>query len=152
MIAAIFVAEIGDVHRFTGPDQLACWAGLTTRVDSSDTAPRHGHVSKQGSRLLRWAAIEGCQRAREPYLVQTPGDHRPPRQKRPAHRHRGRRPAPDPGRLLHDARRARPLPDPPPGPDDAPTGPARDEPAHDAACARGRIGMTHHLVVAVDYM
>jgi len=26
-------------------------------------------VSKQGSRLLRWAAVEGCQRAREPYLA-----------------------------------------------------------------------------------
>ena len=26
-------------------------------------------MSKQGSRLLRWAAIEGCRHAREPYLV-----------------------------------------------------------------------------------
>ena len=26
-------------------------------------------MSKQGSRLLRWAAVEGCQRAREPYLA-----------------------------------------------------------------------------------
>ena len=68
--AAIFVAEIGDVHRFATADQLTCWAGLTTRVDSSDTKTRHGHVSKQGSRLLRWAAVEGCQHAREPYLVQ----------------------------------------------------------------------------------
>ena len=69
VMGAIFVAEIGDVHRFNSPDQLACWAGLTTRVDSSDKRTRYGHVSKQGSRLLRWAAIEGCQRAREPYLV-----------------------------------------------------------------------------------
>ena len=68
VMAAIFVAEIGDVHRFTNADQLACWAGLTTRVDSSDAKTRRGHVSKQGSRLLRWAAVEGCQRAREPYL------------------------------------------------------------------------------------
>jgi transposase len=69
VMAAIFVAEIGDVHRFATADQLACWAGLTTRVDSSDKRTRYGHVSKQGSRLLRWAAVEGCQRAREPYLV-----------------------------------------------------------------------------------
>lgn len=69
VMAAIFVAEIGDVHRFGTADQLACWAGLTTRVDSSDLHTRYGHVSKQGSRLLRWAAVEGCQRAREPYLV-----------------------------------------------------------------------------------
>jgi transposase len=69
VMAAIFVAEIGDVHRFASADQLACWSGLTTRVDSSDTRTRRGHVSKQGSRLLRWAAVEGCQRAREPYLI-----------------------------------------------------------------------------------
>jgi transposase len=69
-LAAIFVAEIGDITRFGSADQLACWAGLTTRVDSSDTRTRRGHVSKQGSRLLRWAAVEGCQRAREPYLAQ----------------------------------------------------------------------------------
>ena len=69
VMAAIFVAEIGDVHRFATADQLACWTGLTTRVDSSDRKTRYGHVSKQGSRLLRWAAVEGCQRAREPYLA-----------------------------------------------------------------------------------
>ena len=70
VLASIFVAEIGDVHRFTSADQLACRAGLTTRVDSSDAKTRSGHVSKQGARLLRWAAVEGCQRAQEPYLAQ----------------------------------------------------------------------------------
>ena len=29
VLAAVFVAEIGDVHRFAGPAQLSCWAGLT---------------------------------------------------------------------------------------------------------------------------
>ena len=56
--------------RFTSADRLACWAGLTTRVDSSDAKTRRGHVSKQGSRLLRWAAVEGCQHAREPHLAE----------------------------------------------------------------------------------
>lgn len=67
--AAIFIAEIGDVHRFGSADQLACWAGLTPRVYSSDTKTRRGHISKQGSRLLRWAAIEACQRSCEPYVA-----------------------------------------------------------------------------------
>jgi hypothetical protein len=67
VLAGIFVAEIGDVHRFSSADQLACWAGLTTRLDSSDAKTSRGHVSKQGSRLLRWAAVE---RAREPYLAE----------------------------------------------------------------------------------
>lgn len=67
--AAIFIAEIGDVHRFGSAHQLACWAGLTPRVYASDKKTRREHISKQGSRLLRWAAIEACQRSTEPYLA-----------------------------------------------------------------------------------
>jgi transposase len=67
--AAVFIAEIGDVTRFGSPRQLACWAGLTRRVHSSDARTRHGHISKQGSRLLRWAAVEACQRSTEPYVA-----------------------------------------------------------------------------------
>jgi transposase len=67
--AAIFLAEIGDVHRFGSPHQLACWAGLTPRHYESDRKARRGHISKQGSRLLRWAAIEACQRSCEPYVA-----------------------------------------------------------------------------------
>jgi transposase len=67
--AAVFIAEIGDVTRFGSPKQLACWAGLTPRLYSSDTKSRSGHISKQGSRLLRWAAVEACQRSCEPYVA-----------------------------------------------------------------------------------
>ena len=58
MLAAVFVAEIGDVHRFDGPAKLTCWAGLTPRHHESDTTVHRGHITKQGSRLVRWAAIE----------------------------------------------------------------------------------------------
>lgn len=67
--AAIFIAEIGDVHRFSSAHALACWAGLTPRHYESDRKARRGHISKQGSRLLRWAAIEACQRSGEPYVA-----------------------------------------------------------------------------------
>jgi transposase len=60
--AAIFVAEIGDVHRFARPGQLACWAGLTPRHRESDTTVHRGAITKQGSRLVRWAAVEAVQR------------------------------------------------------------------------------------------
>jgi transposase len=68
VLAAIFVAEIGDVSRFAGPAQLACWAGLTPRHRESDTHVQRGHITKQGSRLVRWAAVEavGCQRGATP--------------------------------------------------------------------------------------
>jgi transposase len=60
VLAAIFVAEIGDVGRFSRPEQLASWAGLTPRHHESDTTVRRGHITKQGSRLVRWAAVEAA--------------------------------------------------------------------------------------------
>lgn len=62
VLAAIFVAEIGDVSRFHRPEQLCSWAGLTPRHRESDTKVRRGQITKQGSPLLRWAAIEAVQR------------------------------------------------------------------------------------------
>ena len=64
VLAAVFVAEIGDVGRFGGPAQLASWAGLTPRHRESDTHVQRGHITKQGSRLVRWAAVEAVGRQR----------------------------------------------------------------------------------------
>ena len=61
-IAAIAVAEIGDVERFPGPDPLCCWAGLTPKHRESDLKAHRREISKQGSRLLRWALVEGSAR------------------------------------------------------------------------------------------
>ena len=58
VMAAIFVAEIGDVSRFATPRQLCSWAGLTPKHRESDVKVRRGKMTKQGSKLLRWAAIE----------------------------------------------------------------------------------------------
>jgi len=71
VLAAIFVAEIGDVSRFPGPAQLASWAGLTPRHRESDTHVSRGHITEQGSRLVRWAAVEavGRQRGATPVAV-----------------------------------------------------------------------------------
>jgi transposase len=61
VLAAVIVAEIGDIGRFARPGQLASWAGLTPRHHESDTKVIRGHVSKQGSRMLRWALCEAVQ-------------------------------------------------------------------------------------------
>ena len=57
-LAAIFVAEIGDVGRFRSAEALCSWAGLTPRHRESDEKVSRGAITKQGSRLVRWAAIE----------------------------------------------------------------------------------------------
>ena len=61
VLGAVLVAEIGDVTRFARPEQLTCWAGLTPKHHESDTHVHRGRITKQGSRLVRWAVIESVQ-------------------------------------------------------------------------------------------
>jgi transposase len=58
----VFVAEIGDVTRFVSARHLCSWAGLTPRHRESDTTVHRGPITKQGSTLVRWAAVEAAQR------------------------------------------------------------------------------------------
>jgi transposase len=60
--AAVLVAEIGDVSRFPSPAQLCSWVGLTPTHRESDLKTRRGHISKQGSRLVRATLIEAISR------------------------------------------------------------------------------------------
>ena len=62
VLGAVFVAEIGDIARFDRPGQLASWAGLTPKHHESDLTVHRGRITKQGSRLVRWAAVEAVQR------------------------------------------------------------------------------------------
>ena len=61
-IAAILVAEIGDVSRFRSPDALCSWAGLTPRHRESDVVVHRGGITKMGSPLVRWAVQEAVAR------------------------------------------------------------------------------------------
>jgi transposase len=62
VLAAVIIAEIGDMTRFKNAAQLCSWAGLTPRHRESGTKVTRGHVTKQGSRMLRWALIGAIQR------------------------------------------------------------------------------------------
>jgi transposase len=59
--AMLVIAEIGDITRFAKARKLCAWAGLTPTVRSSDGKARLGHISRQGSRPLRWALVEAAQ-------------------------------------------------------------------------------------------
>jgi transposase len=59
--AMLVLAEIGDIGRFRKARKLCAWAGLTPTVRSSDGKARLGHISRQGSRPLRWALVEAAQ-------------------------------------------------------------------------------------------
>jgi len=69
VLAAVFVAEIGDVTRFSSPEALSSWAGLTPRHRESDTKVLRGAITKQGSALVRWAAVEAISRKRDPVIA-----------------------------------------------------------------------------------
>ena len=57
-------AEIGEVHRFSSPERLVSYGRLAPRVHQSGQGqPRSGPLSKSGSRLLGWAAVEAAQQA-----------------------------------------------------------------------------------------
>ena len=60
LCAAIIWAEIGDARRFHSSDQLVRFAGLDVTVYSSDSKRSPGHLSRQGSPELRWAAFEAA--------------------------------------------------------------------------------------------
>jgi len=47
VLAAVIVAEIGDVRRFAKPGKLCSWAGLTPRHRESDTRVRRGHITSR---------------------------------------------------------------------------------------------------------
>jgi Transposase IS116/IS110/IS902 family len=110
VLAAVFVAEIGDIHRFAGAPLLCSWAGLTPRHHQSDTTVRRRPITKQGPRLVRWAAVEATQQlpsgskqaAWFHRIAGRRGTSRRPRRRRPQAAHPGllrspRRPAALPG-------------------------------------------------------
>jgi transposase len=51
VLAAVFVAEIGDIGRFAGAPQLCSWAGLTPRHRESDPPCAAAPSPNQGPRM-----------------------------------------------------------------------------------------------------
>jgi transposase len=58
-----FVLTLGPWQRFRRGKQVASYFGLIPREHSSGGRQRLGHISKQGSPLLRWLLVEAAQSA-----------------------------------------------------------------------------------------
>lgn len=58
IFAVTVMAEIGDISRFKSYRQLQAYAGLVPWVRNSGDGEWNGHLTKQGSSWLRYAAVE----------------------------------------------------------------------------------------------
>jgi transposase len=61
LTALAFVLIIGEAERFECGKQIAAYVGLVPEEDSSGESRRLGHISKQGSGLMRFFLVEAAQ-------------------------------------------------------------------------------------------
>jgi len=69
--ALLILSEIGDVLRFPSENNIVSYAGLAPSVRSSGGKTYHGHITKQGSRWLRWILIQAV-----PHVVASSPDYK----------------------------------------------------------------------------
>jgi transposase len=56
--ALAILATVGDISRFPDEEKLCSYAGLVPSVHQSGSMRKHGHITKQGNRMLRWIVQE----------------------------------------------------------------------------------------------
>jgi len=59
--ALLMKSEIGDISRFPFPERLCSYAGLVPSTHASGGRVKHGGVTKEGSRWLRWVMVQAAQ-------------------------------------------------------------------------------------------
>lgn len=58
--ALLIKSEIGDVKRFPSAKRLCSYSGLVPSTHTSGNVSYHGHITKRGSKWLRWILIEAA--------------------------------------------------------------------------------------------
>ena len=56
--AILVKAEIGEVERFHLKERMASYSGLVPSTKSSGGVTRHGRITREGSKWLRWGMVE----------------------------------------------------------------------------------------------
>jgi transposase len=59
--ALLVKSEIGDINRFPFGERLCSYAGLVPSTHASGNTVRHGGITREGSRWLRWVMVEAAQ-------------------------------------------------------------------------------------------
>jgi transposase len=59
--ALLVKSEVGDINRFPFGERLCNYAGLVPSTHASGNTVRHGGITKEGSRWLRWVMVEAAQ-------------------------------------------------------------------------------------------
>ena len=63
-LAVLISTEVDSIDRFLNANKLAAYTGLVPSTYSSASVTRHGKITKQGNKWLRWAFIEAAQTAK----------------------------------------------------------------------------------------
>ena len=58
--ALLIKSEIGDIRRFPSAKRLCFYSGLVPSTHQSGNMSYHGHITKRGSKWLRWILIESA--------------------------------------------------------------------------------------------
>jgi len=69
LVATTFVAEVGDVRRFSTPQQLMAFLGLVPSERTTGDTVRRGSITKTGNRRARRVLVEGAWTYRHPARV-----------------------------------------------------------------------------------
>jgi transposase len=56
--ALLISSEIGDINRFADYEKLCSYSGLVPKVHESGGKSINMHISKQGSKMLRWVLVQ----------------------------------------------------------------------------------------------
>ena len=56
--ALLILSEIGDIRRFPDAEHLCSYGGLVPSVHASGGKSHNGHITKQGSKWIRWILVE----------------------------------------------------------------------------------------------
>jgi transposase len=61
--ALLIASEIADISRFTTAKHLCSYAGLVPSTHQTGNIRRHGSITKQGSKWLRWILVQSATKA-----------------------------------------------------------------------------------------